>query len=240
MVLAGEIIEAVDFPDPRYRYSETVYFTASGTFTKANYTGLTAVMVEVYGGGGGSGGVGATSGTQVASSAGGGGGGYAAEFILAASLGTNETVTIGAGGAAGASTPAAGGTGGTTSFGSHLSATGGAGGGSGAATANTVTSVSGAGGAGGAGSGGDINLDGGDGQHGYVDVGERRLAGYGGSAAGPLGGQSVSTPTTGAGASGTAGHNYGGGAAGAHNSLSQSARAGSAGAGGLVVVTVYV
>ena len=96
-------------------------FTATGTWTKP--TGLKYVIVEVIGGGGGGGGVEGDTG-DTANSGGGGGGGYSLKKILASSLGSTETVTVGAGGAGG--TGFSGGTaGGTSSFGSHCSATGG-------------------------------------------------------------------------------------------------------------------
>lgn len=102
-----------------------VYFKTSGTFTKATYPGLYAIEVEVVGGGGGTAGLAATDATHWAFGAGGAGGGYARVVILAASLGANETVTIGAGGTAGTTSGTDGGDGGTTSFGAFVSATGG-------------------------------------------------------------------------------------------------------------------
>lgn len=102
-----------------------VYFKTSGTFSKGTYPGLYAIEVEVVGGGGGTAGLAATDATHFAFGAGGAGGGYARVVILAASLGTNETVTIGAGGTAGTTSGSDGGDGGTTSFGAFVSATGG-------------------------------------------------------------------------------------------------------------------
>lgn len=102
-----------------------VYFKTSGSFTKATYPGLYAIEVEVVGGGGGVAGLAATDGTHWAFGPGGAGGGYAKVVILAASLGTSETVTVGAGGTAGTTSGSDGGDGGTTSFGAFVSATGG-------------------------------------------------------------------------------------------------------------------
>ena len=109
-------------------------FTSSGTYTRP--AGVTKAMVYVVGGGGG--------GTGSGYRGSGGSGGCAIKFI--ASVGSTETVTIGAGGAGASSGSAA--TGSTSSFGSHCSATGGGGG------------VSNKGGLGGVGSSGDVNLNG--------------------------------------------------------------------------------
>ena len=123
-------------------------FTASGTWTKN--TGLKAVIVEVIAGGGG-GSTRGTSGKTTYAGAGGGGGGYSRKLILAAALGSTETVTVGTGGTASktGTTNTDGGSGGTSSFGSHVTATGGGGGQKfdGAAPA-TAASVGGSGGLG--------------------------------------------------------------------------------------------
>lgn len=136
---------------------QLVVFTASGTWTKD--PGLKAVMTEVVGAGGG-GSTRGTVGKTTYGGAGGGGGGYSRKMILAASLGSTETVTVGTGGTASktGTTNTDGGSGGTSSFGSHNSATGGGGGQKydGAAPA-TTSSV---GGSGGTGSNGDVNVQG--------------------------------------------------------------------------------
>lgn len=109
-----------------------VTFNASGTFTKPGVG--TWVELEGWGGGGSGGrGTGAEQG-------GGGGGGYNTRRVSLSSLGTTETVTIGAGGAARA-TSVAGAAGGTTTFGSLLSAFGGGAG-------NNANSAGGGGGGG--------------------------------------------------------------------------------------------
>lgn len=87
-------------------------FLASGTWTKP--AGVTWVFIEAIGGGGG--GAGAAFGGQA--TGGGGGGGYASRLMLASSLGSTETVTIGAGGTGGVGDDGA--NGGNTTFGSHV------------------------------------------------------------------------------------------------------------------------
>lgn len=224
-------------PSVGYLYSQTVVFTANGTFTKASYTGLRAIRVRVQGGGGGSGGCATTSSTQVSVASGGGGGGYAEKFILAASLAANETVTVGTGGSAGAAGNNAGGTGGTSSFGSFCSGVGGGAGVGGAAT--TGTNFNG-GGSGGAGSSGDVNITGGDGMNGNTaPSGSNGIV-----VAQGHGGQSVLGGMQRCGASnanaGIVGQTYGGGAAGAVNLPSQTQQAGGVGGAGIVIVDVYV
>lgn len=130
-------------------YRSIRVFSASGTWIKP--AGLKRARVTVVGGGGGGGG---SSLTNYRCGGGGGGGGQAIKTIEAASLGSTEAVSIGAGGAAGTSN-ASGGGGGTSSFGAHCSATGGAGG---------PVGSSGGSAAGGSGIGGNINIIGGSGQ----------------------------------------------------------------------------
>lgn len=93
-------------------------FTSSGTWTKPS-TG-TYARVQVWGAGGG-------GGSSNTFSGGGGGGSYKEAVFLLSSLGSTESVTIGAGGSG--STGGTGGGGGSTSFGSHLTGYGGGGGG---------------------------------------------------------------------------------------------------------------
>lgn len=112
-----------------YRLLQTVYYTSSGTFIKANFANLRAVEVEVLGGGGGSGGMPLTNASSRALAQSGGGGVWAKAFMLASALLATETVTVGAGGAGGTTgTLDFGQVGGTSSFGSHISASGGPGG----------------------------------------------------------------------------------------------------------------
>lgn len=101
-------------------------FLSSGTWTKPS--GLSSSsMVHIQGWGGGGGG-------QSNGDYGGGGGAYIELWIKASSLGSTETVTIGAGGGSNAN-------GGTTTFGSWLSAPGGPAGASGATGNNTINGI---------------------------------------------------------------------------------------------------
>ncbi|MBI3314897.1 MAG: hypothetical protein HYZ86_02990, partial [Candidatus Omnitrophica bacterium] len=135
-------------------------FNASGSFTVP--TGITRIMVEVWGGGG----TGGANSSPYESAGGGGGGGYGKQ-IFTVTPGNVYTVTVG-------------GTGGTSSFGNLISATGGS---------NGTSAVSGsAGGAGGAGgtSSAFINITGGTGSGGSFISGvvTRAPAGGAGGSAG--------------------------------------------------------
>lgn len=202
------------FPPP-----QVVVFTASGSpHTWSKPAGIKYITVKLVGGGGGGGSSGTTNGVG---GAGGGAGGYSEKQIPAASLGTTETVTVGAGGTAGSTS--SGGTGGSTSFGTHCSATGGAGG-----TGNG----SGAGGAGGVGSSGDVNIAGQGGVNGLsVSAGS---AGAGGTSMLGGGGYGVVSSTV-----GNAGGNYGGGGSGGSGNSGSTDRAGGAGGQGVCIVTEY-
>tara|TARA_Y100000004_G_scaffold83592_1_gene93843 strand:+ start:765 stop:1547 length:783 start_codon:yes stop_codon:yes gene_type:complete len=132
--------------DPDGAFRSTQVFTSSGTWTKPS--GLTRVRVYVTGGGGGG------KGRRSDGSEGGTGGcagGTAIKTIEASSLGSTETVTIGAGSSGVTNTDNNASQGGTSSFGSHCSATGGMGGDR--PTGSPYLD-------GGIGSGGDINIRG--------------------------------------------------------------------------------
>lgn len=205
---------------------QLVVFASSGTWTKD--PGLKAVMVEVFGAGGGAATRGTVSKTIIAG-AGGGGGGYARKVILAASLGSTETVTIGTGGTASktGTTATDGGTGGTSSFGSHCSATGGTGGQKYDGAAPATTSA--VGGVGGTGSNGDINVAGAK----APDV-LSTLAGDGGLAALGFGAGGAGAKTTGTAVTNASNGNlYGGGGGGGYSSGTNNA---GSGADGLVLV----
>ena len=107
-----------------YRFVDTVYFTSSGEFLKADYPWLRAIRVKCQAAGGGGGGAASDESTG----GGGGGGGYTEKFFLVSALGASETVTCGAGGSGSAPGDNAGSAGGDSSFGSLLVATGGGGG----------------------------------------------------------------------------------------------------------------
>jgi hypothetical protein len=123
-----------------FKYVDTVYFTSSGTFSKATYPWLRAIRVKCQGAGGGGGGVATTGASQVAFGGGGGGGVYAESFITdIAGLDASITVTRGAGGAGGAAGNNAGSAGGNSSFGSLVVGDGGLAGGGGASVGSSNT-----------------------------------------------------------------------------------------------------
>lgn len=198
----------------------TQFFSASGTWTKP--AGLTSVVVEVRGGGGGGGGVSSAAG--YIAGGGGGEGGYSRKTIAAGSLGSTETVTIGAGGTEGANTGGTGGTGGTTSFGAHATAAGGTGGGGATGVGQVGAGI------GGTGASGLVNLKAGAGGAGLGVTGILAVGGGGG-------GHGAGHPraSTGAGNAGT----NGGGGSGACSLNASSAALGGVGGDGYVIVTEY-
>jgi hypothetical protein len=215
-----------------YRYVDTVYFTSSGTFTKATYPWLRAIRVKCVGGGGGGGGNPATGAGQASVAGGGGGGGYAEAFITdIAGLSSSVSITVGAGGSGGgASDNAAGTNGGDSSFGSVI-----LGGGGSAGQGGSPSTGSGqrSGGAGGSGTG-DFVVAGGRGFPGDYDIGQIFQRGYGG--------QSHLAPaaTTAANSRNVSnGVIYGGGGSGSHLRASSAALAGGNGADGIVIVELY-
>lgn len=218
--------------DPQLNAPTITVYTSNDTWTKP--ANLKWIRARLVGGGGGSGGIPATDSSHCGSAGGGGGGGYSEKIILAASLGTTETVTVGAAGTGAAAGYNTGGTGGTSSFGAHCSATGGVGGqGSLAVYANTQADISSIGGFGGTGSGGDINIVGSQGGNAFVLFGDGRGGGEGGSSV--LGG-SVSKDQDPTGSIGMTGRAYGGGASGSVNPSSHTNKTGAAGAAGVVIV----
>lgn len=215
---------------PGYRFLESVHFTATGTFTQADYPGLVAVVAEVQGGGGGSGGTAATGAGQSAVGSGAGAGGYARKLILASALSAAETVTVGTGGTAGTAGANNGGAGNPSTF-STVTANGGALGVAGAAGAAFAVTV---GGVGGTATGGDLNIQGGDGGMGSRLAANPVNLSFGGSS--QLGG-STRTGNTGQSAGGRL---YGGGSAGPWSVENTVARAGTVGADGIVILHLYV
>ncbi|HGU1636266.1 TPA: glycine-rich domain-containing protein, partial [Escherichia coli] len=164
-------LENLGLGDGSGRYSKTVVFSSSGSYTWP--ADVKRIDVILTAGGGGGGGCNAENANQTFSGAGGGAGGTVFATIYAtdndAGPGT-YTVTIGSGGS-GANGPGSGNNGGHSSF-MTLTALGGQGGQWGGAT-NT------AGGRGGSGSGGYKTEQGGDGSDGQA--GQALLVGNGAS-----------------------------------------------------------
>ncbi|MDF1596939.1 MAG: hypothetical protein P1T08_12745 [Acidimicrobiia bacterium] len=216
----------------RGEHVQTVQFTSSGTFTKADYPWLKKVRVRVQGGGGAGGGAAITAAGQFAAGGGGGGGGYADTATAASALSASETVTVGAGGVGSAG--ATGGAGGASSFGTLAIASGGGGGSSGPSLVGPAATL---GGAGGQGSAGDFQTAGGGGGFSVFGFSQLLKSGIGGSSLlGDTGtGQSQQISSNGAVASG-----YGAGGSGGANLASQgTAKAGGAGGQGIVIVDLY-
>jgi len=219
-----------------YQYWQTIAYTASGTFVKADYPGMRAVRMRVQGAGGGGGGAQATSATQGSAGGGGQAGNYAEKWALSTALSASETVTVGAAGAVTAG--AAGSTGGTSSVGAHCSASGGAGGPTGTASTGFngqnasphVTTGT-----------GDVVVIGQPGGipmwSGGTGVTVFASGGAGGSSRFGSGGRQRFATT---GYDGQEGQGAGSGGAGAGNGNSQSARPGGLGGAGRVYIDLYV
>jgi hypothetical protein len=224
-----------------YNFVQTLYYTSSGTFTKATYPWLRAIKVKVVGGGGGGAGCGTTGASQMTVGGAGGGGATAESFITdIASLASSVTVTRGAGGAGGVGNNN-GNAGGESSFGNGL-----------------AYEVSAQGGNFGSAfpAGAAPNTTGASGSNQTTGVGQLVIAGSGGiprtvvnsatnivwrSSGGNstlgFGGEGSSTSSGGVGASGDG---YGAGGAGGANSDSQgTARNGGAGSNGIVIIELY-
>lgn len=201
-------------------------FASSGTYTPTS--GMIYCIVECVGAGGGGGGV------HLGWAGGGGGGGsYVRGFYTASSIGSSQTVTIGAVGSAGSTSGGDGGTGGSTLFGSLITAVGGSGGGGG--NASTMTNIGGAGGTGS--SGGSFQTSGTPGGY-SVTTGSTATSGSGGSSF--FGGGAINVfQTISGGTAGNNGTSYGGGGSGAAITASSSP-AGGTGAKGFIVVTEFI
>lgn len=246
--LADAVDADVQLLSAGYKLAAIVHYTANGTFQKGNYAGIKAIEVEVIGAGGGSAYAAATTGAQISYGTGGGGGGYSHGFILAGSLASSETVTVGTGGTAGNSGTPDAGNGGGSSFGTHLTAGGGQGGDATGAVSTAVSGFfsSGAGGVIGAGSAADIVAPGEGGarvrhENGFLTY-VLGLTGH--RSGGPYGvnilAQTFSSLASGQSQTAAAGLAPGGGASGNRNLTSASAQNGAAGANGRVIVRVYV
>lgn len=195
-------------------------FTGSGTYTPSS--GMVYCIAEVVGGGGAGGG----SGTANFPGGGGGAGGYGRSVISAATIGSSQSVTIGAAGVG--SSGSVGGDGGTSSLGALISCTGGGGG---AAGASATAGNSVAGGAGGTSSSADINISGGGGGAGLSGL---KTSGAGGNCIYGAGGIAKATSAI---VSGSAGLGYGAGGGGA--CTSGTSQAGGDGAAGIVIITEF-
>ena len=216
-------LENLGLGDGSGRYSKTVVFSSSGSYTWPADVKRIDVILTAAGGGGG--GCNAENANQTFSGAGGGAGGTVFATIYAtdndAGPGT-YTVTIGSGGS-GANGPGSGNNGGHSSF-MTLTALGGQGGQWGGAT-NT------AGGRGGSGSGGYKTEQGGDGSDGQA--GQTLLVGNGASSYWGGGGRAGQL-------SGNPGACSGSGGGGAYdNSYSHTSGRGGHGANGVLVIREY-
>jgi hypothetical protein len=220
-------------PSQGYLPGNPIYYTASGSFVKASFPGMVALLVECQGAGGAGGGAPATAAGQKTAGAGGNGGNYARKIVPVSDLDTTEAVTV-----------PAGATGVSAAQGNHAAD----------AIFDTISGeVRGSGGYGGQSTGemgdwlvggspfqpvllasaGDLVILGKPGQPGRRD----HLAG--GNVTGGHGGASfLSSEVLGnSNAVANNGTLYGGGGAGAANTPSQGARAGGNGAQGIVIVT---
>ena len=217
-------LENLGLGDGSGRYSKTVVFSSSGSYTwPADVKRIDVIMTAAGGGGGG---CNAENANQTFSGAGGGAGGTVFATIYAtdndAGPGT-YTVTIGSGGR-GANGAGSGNNGGNSSF-MTLTALGGQGGQWGGAT-NT------AGGRGGSGSGGYKTEQGGDGSDGQA--GQALLVGNGASSYWGGGGRAGQL-------SGNPGVCSGSGGGGAYdNSYSHTSGRGGHGANGVLVIREYM
>jgi hypothetical protein len=215
-----------------YQYRETIYFTSSGQFVKADYPWLRAIRVRCQGGGGGGGNAAATGSAQAAAGSGGAGGAYAESFITdIAGLDASVDVTRGGGGGAASN-------GVNSSFGSLVVADGGVAGFAGGADANLGYLTAGLRGANGGGTG-DIIVPSKLGtvrQYGVPLVSLAASIVISGSGQdsflGTGGAQAVN-------AAGSAASGFGGGGSGAANGPSTGGRLGGAGSNGIVIVDLF-
>lgn len=217
-----------------YIYSETIMFTANGTFDKTDYPDCRAIRVRVQGGGAGGGGAGTTSSGNNSYGTGGGGGAYAESFINLNTIEEPVSILIGAGGSGGAGA-ASGGSGGSSSFGGIVVAAGG--------FAGTFKPNSALGGYIGSGDGGltttgDIGIPGGPGAGGTGAAG-LCSSGSGGNSVLGSGGGNVGSAASGGTSNGRDGRGYGGGGGGAMCNQSASAKYGGDGAPGIIIIELY-
>jgi hypothetical protein len=233
----GQVLAAADvntfLVNEGYQLVQTLYFTSSGTFSKATYPWLRAIKVKCQGAGGSGGGAAATGSNNIAIPSAGAGGAYAESFITdIAGLASSITVTRGAGGAAPSAGANNGNNGGASSFGSLVSANGGTGGGGGTSqgvsgfpsfvpAATTVGT-------------GDLVVPGSSSFAGPQTRADFIFAVPSGGSF--LGGSTINGLDS---QNGITGVGYGGGGTGGQNAQSQSAKSGGAGANGIVIVELY-
>jgi len=233
VVSDGSAWKSISAPDTS---STRQVFTAAGTWVKPS--GLKYAIVTVVGGGGGSGGI--NNGNTSCTGGGGGGSTRISAPILAASLGSSETVTIGSGGTAGTSAPTSGGTGGETKFGAVplISAVGGTG--SAGISAGNISQAGVGGGAGGTSLAGSVLIPGSDGFHAAFVGGSHSNGGAGGSSYLSGSRQGAIRIGSGGATAGNAGLQYGGGAGGASVFAGgATSTSGAAGASGIIIVDEY-
>jgi hypothetical protein len=216
-----------------YRYLTTLYYTSTGTFTKASYPNIRAIVVKCQGAGGGGGGTTATTSGQFAAGAGGGGGAYSEKLITdIVGLASSVTVTVGTG-SSGVSTGTAT-QGGSSSFGSLASAVGGYGGQTQGAQTFWITTGPGNGGDSGV---GDLVIQGAGGESGNPVNTNGGYGGRGGDS--QLGTGARSSLAWQSASNGFNGNLYGGGGGGAAATQNSSLRTGGNGASGIVIVELY-
>jgi hypothetical protein len=206
-------------------------FTGNGTYTPT--TGMLYCIIECLGGGAGGGGVSGGA-TTITTAGGGGAGSYSRKFASAATIGANQTVTVGAaanGGTAGANNGTAGN---DTSVGAICVGKGGS------AGAGAATGVGGLGGLGGVAGTGDFTPTGqpGFGSYSSAATGVSALGGAGGSSQWGGGGRPPNVSL--AALAGNNATNYGSGGSGAAAHASATTAAGGNGSQGLVVITEYI
>jgi hypothetical protein len=243
--LAEEIETVISAIDVGLKYSQTIIYTVSGTFSKADFPDLKAIRARVQAAGGGGGGTNATASGAAGVSGGGAGGEFRAGFVFEGNLSVSEVVTVGSGGTGGPDHTTAGTAGGNSSFGSHIVANGGSGGASNNAGEGFLISSGGDGGSGG--SGGFDVTTGSDGTNGYrtgTGSGDGRvaMAGHGGgSRMAGMKRPSGATAGTGGNPDFGNGKQYGGGGGGGFNNQNQGSVArGGHGANGIVMVDIFV
>jgi hypothetical protein len=234
-------LESYKLKTDGYSYRETIYFTSSGTFTKASYPWLRAIRVKCQGAGGAGGGASTTSAGQASVASSGGSGAYAESFITDISgLGSSITVTVGSGGTGVAG--GAGNTGGDSSFGSLVIAKGGPGCNFSVAAvpsfpANWNLGVPTSGGSASS-STGDLKIDGSSSSPAPIGLTFGNVFSQPGTPSMLANAATPANSTTGI--NGNAGLSYGGGGTGGVNYQNQAtARSGGSGGAGIVIVELY-